>query len=150
MCCRIGRQIVGAQIAATVDLPERIRWPRGSDERSGRRFASSKCRPGAGWTCNMRRRHHGAGERVFGLSGSFQPQSRFNPMISKPPEKPAVTVPEPSPAILAQVSGVSDPDLQLALPGWGLVFRPSPNVLHRPNNAVAFTPSLRVGKPDDT
>jgi hypothetical protein len=109
--------IVGAQIA-NVARPEKIRWPRGADEKTGG-ILHLKVQAGRG--LDVQYATHSILERVNRYLG-YQAVQTLKILQTHEPIKTGktkLTVLEPSPQILAQVSPVEDPDLQSALARLG-------------------------------
>ncbi len=109
--------IVGAQIA-DVARPEKIRWPRGTEEKTG---GTLHLKVQAGRGLDVQYATHTILERVNRYLG-YQGVAVLKIMQTHEPIKSTKTkfvVLEPSPQVLAQVAPVEDPDLQSALARLG-------------------------------
>lgn len=109
--------IVGGQIAA-IAIPEKIRWPRGQEEKQG---GTLTLKVQAGRGLDVQYAAQAIMEKVNAFLGyqavkalKIQQSHDFQPRL-----KPVLITPSPTPAILAQVAPVSDPDLQAALARLG-------------------------------
>ncbi len=110
-------QIVGEQ-AAAISSPEKIRWPRGNDAKSG---GTLHVKVKAGRGLDVEYAAAGIVERVnqfLGYQGVMALKVTqihdFRPFI-----KVSRKVLEPTPAILARVAPIADPELQAALARLG-------------------------------
>jgi hypothetical protein len=110
-------EIAGDALAA-VAIPEKIRWPRGNDEKSG---GTLHLKVQAGRGLDVQYAAHSIIEKVNRFLG-YQAVSTLKIVQTHEAIKtPKVKVLEPNPSalVLAQVSPVADPDLKLALTRLG-------------------------------
>jgi hypothetical protein len=110
-------EVVGAQIAA-IAIPEKIRWPRGAEEKSG---GTLHLKVLAGRALDVQYATHTILERVNRFLG-YQGVVALKVVQSHDalrPVKVKVTAPEPSQQVLDQVSPIADAELQSALARLG-------------------------------
>ena len=109
--------IVGADIAL-IALPEKIRWPRGQEEKQG---GTLTLKVQAGRGLDVQYAAQSIMEKVNAFLG-YQAVTGLKVQQShdfQPRTKPVRLAPAPDAAVLAQVSPVADPELQSALARLG-------------------------------
>jgi hypothetical protein len=110
-------QIVGEQ-AAAISSPEKIRWPRGSEARSG---GTLHVKVQAGRGLDVEYAAVGIVERVNQFLG-YQGVTALKVVQThdfRPSVKVSRKAPEPTLAVLSRVAPIADPELQAALARLG-------------------------------
>ena len=109
--------IVGAQIAA-ITMPEKIRWPRGQEEKQG---GTLHLKVQAGRGLDVQYASAAVLEKINGFLG-YQALSAIKLIQDhnfQPQVKATRPVPAPTASVLARVAPVSDSDLKAALARLG-------------------------------